>query len=139
MSGDELCIDTNNIINYNFLGLKEDIDKEYILKVFDTNYIPLNNIPISYYNTINPKVNDYNDELLNLLQKMNNNKNIYNTYNITPIFISILIFIFLFLILILRILFIIYNEFYSYLLIVFIAIIIIILSIWFLYINNQTL
>ena len=56
---DSSCI--NNNIKYDFIGLKEDIDKEYILKVFDTNYIPLKNLPISYYNTTNTITADEND------------------------------------------------------------------------------
>ena len=109
---DNTCVDANNNIKYNFLGLKENIDKEHILKVFDTNYIPLSSLPISYYNTTNPTVNDNNDELLSLLQKINNTKNIYNNYNITPIY---------------------------YTVIIVLAVPIIILSIWFVYINNQSL
>lgn len=139
MSIDNTCIDINNNINYNFLGLKENIDKEHILKIFDTNYISLNSIPIAYYNTINPNVDENNDELLILLQKMNNTKNIYNNYNITPIYISVIILIILISLAILRICFIIYNELYSYILIIIIIIPIIILSIWFVYINNQSL
>lgn len=135
----DLCIDADNNINYLFLGLKEDIDKEHILKVFDPNYIPLNNIPIAYYNTISPIINDNNDDLLLILNRMNNNKNIYNNYNITPIYITIIILSFIFAIILLRISFIIYNEFYSYILIVILIVPIIILSLWFVYINNQSL
>jgi len=136
---DETCVDANNNIKYDFIGLKENIEKEHILKVFDTNYIPLNNIPISYYTTVNPVVTDNNDELLVLLQKMNNSKNIYNTYNITPIYISIIILIIILSLIFLRIFFVIYNGFYSYILIISLAIPIIFLSIWFVYINNQSL
>lgn len=139
MSGDNTCVDANNNIKYNFLGLKENIEKEHILKVFDTNYIPLNSLPISYYNTINPTVNDNNDELLVLLQKINNSKNIYNSYNITPIYITVLILIIIFLLILLRIFFLMYNSLYSYILIVILAVPIIFLSIWFVYINNQSL
>lgn len=139
MNSDSICNDANNNINYNFLGLKEDLNKEYIFKVFDTNYMPINNLPISYYNTINPIVTDTNDDLLTLLHKINNNKNIYNNYNITPIYITVLILIIILLLAILRIFFISYNDYYSYILIIILAIPIIILSIWFVYINNQSL
>ena len=139
MSSDNTCVDANNNIKYNFLGLKENIDKEHILKVFDTNYIPLNNLPISYYNTINPTVNDNNDELLILLQKINNSKNIYNSYNITPIYITIILLLIILLLIVLRIFFIMYNSLYSYILIIILVVPIIILSIWFVYINNQSL
>ena len=139
MSSDNTCVDANNNIKYNFLVLKENIDKEHILKVFDTNYIPLNNLPISYYNTINPTVNDNNDELLILLQKINNSKNIYNSYNITPIYITIILLLIILLLIVLRIFFIMYNSLYSYILIIILVVPIIILSIWFVYINNQSL
>lgn len=139
MSSDNNCVDANNNIKYDFLGLKENLDKEHILKVFDTNYIPLNNLPIAYYNTINPNVNEDNDELLTLLQKMNNKKNIYNSYNITPIYISVLMLIILLLLIILRIFFVVYNSLYSYILIIILVVPIIILSLWFVYINNQSL
>lgn len=135
----DLCVDADNNINYLFLGLKEDIDKEHILKVFDPNYIPLNNIPIAYYNTISPIINDNNNDLLLILNKMNNKKNIYNNYNITPIYISVIILLLIFAIILLRISFIIYNELYSYILIVIVIVPIIILSLWFVYINNQSL
>jgi len=138
-NNDDNCVDANNNINYNFLGLKEIIDKEHIIKVFDTNYIPLNSLPIAYYNTSNPIVTDGNDELLTLLEKINNKKNIYNLYNITPIYISITIVLILALLAILRIFFVIYNQFYSYILIISLTVPIIILSLWFVYINNQSL
>lgn len=139
MSSDNICIDANNNINYNFIGLKENLDKEHILKVFDTNYIPLNNLPISYFNTSNPISSDDNDELLTILQKINNSKNIYNTYNITPIYISVLITILILSLLLLRICFIIYSDIYGYILVIIIIAIVIILSMWFVYINNQSL
>ena len=44
----------DNTINYYFIGNEEDIKKENIFKYFDPNYIPLNNILLSYYTTINP-------------------------------------------------------------------------------------
>ena len=130
-----LC--TDNTINYYFIGSEEDIKKEQIFKYFDTNYIPLNNILISYYTTINP--NNNNDDLNKMINKMNDNKKIYNTYNIYPLFISIIIIIILILSILLRFIFLTYNEKYSYILIFIILVIIIIGSIWFLYINNETL
>ena len=138
-NNDNMCNDADNNIKYYFLGLKEDLNKEHILKFFDTDYIPLNNLPISYYNTINPIANNDNDELLILLQKMNNKNNIYNSYNITPIYITVLILVIILSLLLLRIFFILYSSYYSYILIIIIIVPIIILSIWFLYINNQSL
>lgn len=130
-----LC--TDNTINYYFIGNDEDIKKEQIFKYFDTNYIPLNNILISYYKTVNP--NNNNEDLNIMINKINDNRKIYNSYNIYPIFISIIIIILIILTILLRFIFLTYNEKYAYILIFIILIIIIIGSIWFLYINNETL
>ena len=126
-----------NSITYFFLGDKDDLKNEIIFRYFDTNYIPLKNIYISYYPTISPSTKDEN--LISLLDKLNNNNNIYNIYNIYPIMISVMILIIAFIIIILRLLFIYYYNIYSYILIFIILILIIIGSIWFLYINNESL
>ncbi len=129
---------TDNTINYYFIGNKEDLSNEPILKYFDTNLIPLNNILLSYYPTLGSKnIND--PDLVKLLNKLNDNRKIYNNYNIYPIIITIIIIIIFLLIFILRFIFFNYNAFYGYLLILIILIIIIIGSIWFIYINNETL
>ena len=52
------CDEKNNSILYYFLGDKEDLKNENIFKYFDTNYIPLKNILISYYPTISPNTTD---------------------------------------------------------------------------------
>jgi hypothetical protein len=127
----------NNSINYYFIGNKEDIRQNSIFKYFDTNYIPLNNILLSYYPTLSSKSED--NDFIALLNKLNDNKKIYNNYNIYPIFISILIIIIALLILSLRILFIYYYHLYTYVLAGIILFLIIIGSIWFIYINNETL
>jgi hypothetical protein len=131
------CDEKNTSILYYFLGDKEDIKNEYIFKYFDTNYIPLKNIPISYYPTVSPVVTD--NDFMSLLDNLNNSKNIYNTYNIYAIIISVIIIIFFLIIILLRFIFIYYYEIYSYILIFIILILIIIGSIWFLYINNESL
>lgn len=131
------CDERNTTILYYFLGDKEDLKNELIFKYFDTNYIPLKNILISYFPTVSPKTTD--KELISLLDNLNNNKNIYNTYNIYPIIISIIIILILLLIILLRIMIIYYYDIYSYILIGIILILIIIGSIWFLYINNESL
>lgn len=128
---------TDNTITYLFLGNENDIRKEYILKYFDTNYIPLNNILISYYRTKNALNSD--EEFLNLLRELNDNNKSYNNYNIYPITILILITIIIISIMIMRIIFINYYHLYGYILIGIILITIVIGSIWFLYINNETL
>lgn len=126
-----------NSITYFFLGDKDDLKNEIIFRYFDTNYIPLKNIYLSYYPSISPSTKD--EDLIGLLDKLNNNNNIYNNYNIYPIIICILIVIIALIIIILRMLFIYYYNIYSYILIFIILILIIIGSIWFLYINNESL
>lgn len=126
-----------NSITYFFLGDKDDLKNEIIFRYFDTNYIPLKNIYLSYYPSISPSTKD--EDLIGLLDKLNNNNNIYNKYNIYPIIICILIVIIALIIIILRMLFIYYYNIYSYILIFIILILIIIGSIWFLYINNESL
>ena len=128
---------TDNTITYLFLGNENDIREEYILKYFDTNYIPLNNILISYYRTKNALNSD--EDFLNLLRELNDTNKIYNKYNIYPIAIIILITIIILFIMIMRIFFINYYHIYGYILIGLILIIIVLGSIWFLYINNETL
>jgi len=131
------CNDNNNQILYYFLGDKEDLKNELIFKYFDTNYIPLKNILISYYPTVSPSASD--KEFMALLHRLNNKNNVYNNYNIYPIFITIIILIIILLLIILRFISIQYYHIYSYILILIILILIIIGSIWFLYINNQSL
>lgn len=128
---------TDNTITYLFLGNENDIRKEYILKYFDTNYIPLNNILISYYRTKNALNSD--EDFLNLLRDLNDKNKSYNNYNIYPIAIIILITIIIISIMIMRIIFINYYHLYGYILIGVILTTIVLGSIWFLYINNETL
>jgi hypothetical protein len=127
----------DNTINYYFIGNNEDLKNETIFKYFDTNYIPLTNILSSYYQTMGSKTQD--DELNILLDKLNNNRKVYNNYNIYPIFVSILIIIILLTLFILRFIFLQYYYLYTYILLGIILILIIIGSIWFVYINNETL
>ena len=127
----------DNTISHFFIGNKEDIRKLSILKYFDTNYIPLNNILLSYYPTLSTKSDD--DDFIANLNNLNDNKKIYNSYNIYPIFISILIIIIAILIISLRVLFIYYYHIYTNILAGIILFLIIIGSIWFIYINNETL
>ena len=101
------------------------------------NNIPLKNILISYFPTITPVTTD--KDLTVLLDNLNNNKNIYNTYNIYPIFITVIILIIVLIIILLRLMSINYYEIYSYILVFILLILIIIGSIWFLYINNESL
>ena len=127
----------DNTISHYFIGNKEDVRKLSILKYFDTNYIPLNNILLSYYPTLSSKSED--EDFIALLNNLNDNKKIYNNYNIYPIFISIIIIIIALIIILLRVLFIYYYHIYTYILAGIILFLIIIGSIWFIYINNETL
>jgi len=127
----------DNTISHFFIGNKEDIRQLSILKYFDTNYIPLDNILLSYYPTLSSKSDD--DDFLANLNNLNDNKKIYNSYNIYPIFISVLIIIIAILVLLMRVLFIYYYHIYTYILGGVILFLIIIGSIWFIYINNETL
>jgi hypothetical protein len=127
----------DNTISHYFIGNKEDIRKLSILKYFDTNYIPLNNILLSYYPTLSSKSED--EDFIALLNNLNDNKKIYNNYNIYPIFISIIVIIIALIIILLRVLFIYYYHIYTYILAGIILFLIIIGSIWFIYINNETL
>jgi len=128
---------TDNTINYYFVGNNEDLKDETIFKYFDANYIPLNNILLSYYQTLGSKTQDNDFNVL--LDKLNNNRKIYNSYNIYPIFITIIIIIILICILILRFIFLNYYYIYTYILLGIVLTLIIIGSIWFIYINNETL
>jgi amino acid transporter len=137
MSDKKDCDEKNTSISYYFLGDKDDLKSETIFKYFDTNNIPLKNILISYFPTITPVTTD--KDLTVLLDNLNNNKNIYNTYNIYPIFITVIILIIILIIILLRLMSINYYEIYSYILVFILLILIIIGSIWFLYINNESL
>lgn len=132
------CDEKNTSILYYFLGDKEDLKEESIFKYFDSNYMPLKNILISYYQTVSTPKNTDKD-FIALLDNLNNSKNIYNTYNIYPIFIGVIIIIFFLIIILLRFMIIYYYDIYSYILIFIVLILIIIGSIWFLYINNESL
>ena len=133
------CSDNNSSANieYYFIGNSKELQKEYIFTNFDTNYIPLQNIPISYYETIKPKNND--KDLNNLITQLNVSTKIYNTYNIYPIAVSVVILIVILLIIFMRFIFFKLYYIYSYLLIIIDLGLIIIGSMWFLYINNETL
>ena len=130
------CLE-DNTIQYYFIGNNKEIQNEYIFKHFDTNYMPLENIPLSYYETIKPKNDD--QELNNMINNLNNDIKPYNNYNIYPISISILILITMIFITILRFIFFNLYHIYSYILIFIVLALIIIGSIWFIYVNNETL
>jgi hypothetical protein len=124
-------------LNCYFIGNENDINKEPILSYLEPNYLPLNNILLSYYTTISPSTED--SDLLENITKLNDKNRIYNQYNIYPLLVSVIIIIIGLSILLLRFIFLQLYHLYSYILIFIILGIIIIGSIWFLYINNETL
>jgi len=130
------CLE-DNTIQYYFIGNNKEIENEYIFKHFDTNYMPLENTPLSYYETIKPNNDD--QELNNMINNLNNDIKPYNNYNIYPISISILILIIMLLMTTLRFIFFNLYHIYSYILIFIVLALIIIGSIWFIYVNNETL
>ena len=69
----------DNTIDYYFIGNEDDIKKENIFKYFDPNYIPLNNILLSYFTTIN--THSDNTDFVDIINKLNDPKNRYNNYN----------------------------------------------------------
>ena len=127
----------NSSIQYFFIGNSKDLQNEYIFKHFDTNYMPLENIPISYYETIKPKNDD--EGLNSSINRLNDSTKPYNNYNIYPIITSITVIIIIVLITFLRFIFFNLYHIYSYILIFIVLGLIIIGSIWFIYINNETL
>ena len=62
----------DNTINYYFIGNKDDLKNETIFKYFDTNYIPLNNILLSYYQTMGSKTEDKDFNISNYSEASRN-------------------------------------------------------------------
>lgn len=138
--------------NY-FLGEYNDLKNKSIVKYFDINYIPLENLPIVYFsmNKIN-QLKDIQEEtnkaiakklideyLIKLNKQMNNNKNSFNNYNIYPITISLIIFYIFIIIFILRFIQYNYPLYYIYILVSIIVLLLLFTSLWFLYINSNLL
>jgi hypothetical protein len=138
--------------NLSFIGKDEDIDNEYIFKIYDTNYINLKNLPIAYYPIYNKKflvdnlfskIDDTRKTIRGefdfLIKEMENDKNIYNYYLITPISIIISIIWIFFLLFILKYIHYYYNIYYIYIITTIIICLLIFGSLWFIYVNNQLL
>ncbi len=140
-----------NFNNY-FLGEINDLKNKAIVNYYDINYIPLKNLPITYFslNNINDlfltianiplKTNIKNiiDKIFKKLNKsMDNNNNNFNTYNIYPIILTLFIFYVFLSIFILRVIQYLYPAYYIYILILIIIILLIFTSLWFLYINSS--
>ena len=134
----------NDTLHYfNFLGNEEDLKNELIFKYYDSNYLPLNNIPLTYFPIIKINYDDENQNkfLLSELKKnlniLQDKTNIYNNYNIFIITTIVCIVWILILIFFLRYLHIRYNIYYVYFIITTIILLLIFSSLWFLYVNND--
>lgn len=150
------CIN-NSKINFNFLGNEDDLSNEIIFKNFDINYIPLNNLPSTYYPIKNINYDKFkiensktsanfatteNNENVILEFKKNLNiledkTKIYNNYNIFSITLIISLIWIMVLIFALRYLHLYYNIYYIYVIITIIILLLIFSSLWFLYVNND--
>jgi len=134
--------------NYYLLGEENNLKEieKILLNDFDINYIPLKNLPISYFsmNDINNLKTEENKNIINNILKkidkeMNNKIHNFNNFNIYPIVIILIIFYIFLMIFILRIIQYYFPLYYIYILIGIIIILIIITSLWFLYINSNIL
>jgi len=135
--------------NY-FLGDDTDLKNKTLVKYFDINYIPIENLPVAYFsmNNINQLkdiqetasktvAKELIDKYLTKINKqMNNTRNTYNNYNIYPITVSLIIFYVFIIIFILRFIQSNYPLYYIYILVGIIILLMLFTSLWFLYVNN---
>jgi len=145
------CGNSNTNYNSYFLGQEDDLDSKQIFNYFDSNYLPLENLPISYFSMNQNEVNklksslDDNSKqlvtqiLMKLNEMMENKENNYNNYNILYMTITLVIFFILIIIALLRLIQYHYPLYYIYILIGIIIIILLITSLWFLYVNTSIL
>ncbi len=118
-------------------------DSNFIKFNGDYLYLPLSNLPLSYYSFANLKTANINDDLKkdlsNHIRNINKPFKPYNTYNI-PVISNVLILIWILLILIImRILYIKYNNGYSYILVGIIITLLVIINFWYLLTINQNI
>jgi hypothetical protein len=150
------CIN-NGKFNFDYLGNEDDLKNEIIFKNFDINYIPLNNLPSTYYPIKNIDYNKFKKEISitsgssvrtenneNVILEFKKNLNIledkskiYNNYNIYSITLIICLIWILVLIFALRYLHLYYNIYYIYVIVTIIILLLIFSSLWFLYVNND--
>ena len=132
---------SNNIyLISNDINLK---DNNFIKLNGDYLYLPLSNLPISYYTLENLKSesieNNLKTKLSNYITNINKPYKSYNNYNISVIS-NVLILIWILLILIImRILYIKYNNGYSYILVGIIITLLVIINFWYLLTINQNI
>lgn len=134
--------------NY-FLGNEDNIKDLSVFNYFDVNYLPLENLPISYVSmndlgAIQPTADDANNKnLVEIIKKIDETMelkdNNFNNYNIYPTAVILLIFLLFLIIFMLRLLQYNYPLYYNYILIGIIIILLLFTSLWFLYVNSSIL
>ena len=149
----KIICDSNSTYKFNFIGDKDDIVNEKMFTIFDTNYINMNNLPISYYplynsdflniitNNFIPLDTDKNEKIKKefelIIKNMANDKLSYNRYTITPIVIMILLIWIFIIMFILKYIHYHYNIYYIYVITSIIIILLIFGSLWFLYVSTE--
>lgn len=139
----------NNKDYYNyFLGNKDNIKDLSVFNYFDVNYLPLENLPVSYVSmnelgSIQANADANNRNLAEIIKKIDETMelkdNNFNNYNIYPTTVILLIFLLFLLIFLLRLLQYNYPLYYNYILIGIIIILLLFTSLWFLYVNSSIL
>jgi hypothetical protein len=133
--------------NY-FLGNKDNIKDLSVFNYFDVNYLPLENLPISYFSmselgAIQANADDTNRNLAEIIKKIDETMelkdNNFNNYTIYPTTVILLIFLLFLLIFLLRLIQYNYPLYYNYILIGIIIILLLFTSLWFLYVNSSIL
>lgn len=142
-----MTCNTKDYYNY-FLGNEDNIKDLSVFNYFDVNYLPLENLPISYVSmnelgAIQANADNNNRNLAEIIKKIDETMelkdNNFNNYNIYPTTVILLIFLLFLLIFILRLLQYNYPLYYNYILIGIIIILLLFTSLWFLYVNSSIL
>jgi len=142
-----MTCNTKDYYNY-FLGNEDNIKDLSVFNYFDVNYLPLENLPISYVSmnelgAIQANADNTNRNLAEIIKKIDETMelkdNNFNNYNIYPTTVILLIFLLFSLIFILRLIQYNYPLYYNYILIGIIIILLLFTSLWFLYVNSSIL
>lgn len=142
-----MTCNTKDYYNY-FLGNEDNIKDLSVFNYFDVNYLPLENLPISYVSmnelgAIQANADNNNKNLAEIIKKIDETMelkdNNFNNYNIYPTAVILLIFLLFLLIFMLRLLQYNYPLYYNYILIGIIIILLLFTSLWFLYVNSSIL
>lgn len=142
-----MTCNTKDYYNY-FLGNEDNIKDLSVFNYFDVNYLPLENLPISYVSmnelgAIQANADANNKNLAEIIKKIDETMelkdNNFNNYNIYPTAVILLIFLLFIIIFMLRLLQYNYPLYYNYILIGIIIILLLFTSLWFLYVNSNIL